>query len=183
MSITELELYLMSLMSGHELVARWLADHALTHEHLERAATTARTKYSLDEPVHDASAYRELARGVPISSEPVSNTVAPHFVGSTKLTFELGAWPAVRFVVHAHPRGYAWGRRFEVGAQRRADLNAVRPWAWTRDALTVAADTHAVLDEWTEYAELRFTVGDKVYRGIFDLDLLQRWTPVSAGSS
>ena len=180
MTLSNLETYLLPRMSAVDLVEDVAARHSLSLAYLRRVASELAAAYNLDDPIHSAMGYLQLAPDVPISTVVVGAEHGPRFAGSTRFVFQLPTWPHVHFQVHQHPTGFTWGRGFRGSVDARSlEPGAVRPWDWTASVLLENSTSHHVVDEWTEYRILRLKFGQEIYEGVFDMDLLQRWSVIS----
>jgi hypothetical protein len=175
-AVEDFELFLLARMSASDLVARALEVRGVTPVEMQARAERTGAEFRLDEIVHAADAYVELL-GPPQDERPAEEGGA-ELAGSTRLAWTLPLWPAVRWIVHRHPRGYAWGERF-TGPERVADGEAVRPWAFTADAILPAATAVERVDEWTDVLQAVVTLpaagGTASWDARFDLGLLQDW--------
>jgi hypothetical protein len=188
------QVYLLSKMSALGLVNEALARLGISHDEMHEKAAAIAAKYGLGEIVHPAAAYQELIGPPALERERDNDETEDVFAGSIQRCYALPLWPAVHFVVHEHPTGYAWGFGFEQrkslpARQDRVDLaERVRPWEFALDALLGAATEVERLDEWTHFLEaiLTFSSGDgrkSAWRARFDVGLLQSWESQSSRDS
>jgi uncharacterized protein YjbI with pentapeptide repeats len=172
----DLELYLLAKMSAAAHVSRALATLGASRD--EMAAIGGELAQVLDEPGAAAAEYARILGAPAVATRLGADAGA--FAGSLRREYPLRLWPGVRFVVHEHPDGYAWGWGFtQAPRPLPADLATVEPWQWTASALRAAATREVVLEQWSFdlEVELVFAAGDgeQHFRARFDLDLLQSW--------
>jgi hypothetical protein len=174
------QIYLLARMPLHDRVRITCANLGISVSQMARIADQLAARHGLDEPVSPVASYAALL-GAP-GDEAAVAAPGSAFHGSTRRSYELSLWPALRFVVHAHPDGWTWGRAF-VGPERPPpdDPEQIEPWQWSREALQRAASGVRPTVAWSDYFEAEVSIGQgavaRRFHARFDLGLLQHWEP------
>jgi hypothetical protein len=176
------QLYLLSRMSAKPLIAAALRTLGATEaESLDARGEALSLEF--ETPGHPAQLYRGVLGAPAAINRDLRIASTSPFAGSCALRFRLPLWPALDYVVHEHPTGYAWSPGFgRAGGFPTPALDSaadIHPFDLVIDEVTHRFGSPKTEDAWTNWELLTYRIPESPGGPLtelllcFDFNLLQ----------